>query len=633
MTRNLCSEPSCGYRRLYEGAQSSLSDMAARHSEALGRNGRLRQAIILTLKQTFPQAFAKAEQGLGKRFHSVDDEVLIAYLQGFLSSAPEQHTAPGVGVEELRAALATAGLAVPPGDDLAAWARAIAAGAHHHHQAPTEPAPAVDRSPVAPTPAASSKPTPAGEDLFQDLFAAEPSPATTTPPAVPARGAEDPFESLWDADSAPDTGPRVPVSDDPFNAPARTSEAPDAPLGATDDPFAALVAADGVTAGSETTAVEDDPFTGLWEPDPADTPAPAGGPQTTGSPDSDAVDIDELFAGDGTTTAARSQPAADVEDDASASTTDAPPAVALEDLFSPVEEVTFEDLFAQAGDEPPGADNTGHPDHTERAPVRRNGVTTNHDGPLRPQLLISPPSKLAGRTVRRGRTEQDLPGSPVHSVDQGVQDRLLAAVQVSRPVFTSDLVSLVGAEQVADWEATCRSDTHAPVRFIPPKGRHKLRGSLVLPVALSDAPTPEFKASVWAAVMDAYRGAKLYEVAVLLHRLSEMVIAHQVSEHTLTLRLAEPRGMTGVVVCFVPELPSGSPARAELAERVEKLLGERLTLVAALTTQVAALERVTDALATEATARGWQPLMPVVAATSWEYADSRGSTFKAVLGT
>lgn len=647
MSRHLCSEPSCGYRRLYEGAQSSLSDMAARHSEALGRNGRLRQAIIMTLKQTFPQAFSKAEQGLGKRFHSVDDEVLVAYLQGFLSSSPEQRTEPGAGLEELRGALASVGVSVPPGGDLSAWARAIAASAHNH------PVTSDRQAPPPPDALSTEKPSPTtqqgtvSEDPFSSLFegASHSDAADSASSGSKEAVTDDPFDSLWEADTAPKGSADPATKAKEQDAVESISEPSEAGPTTTDDPFAGLMGQVEPDNTDSPPARKDDPFESLWSPDtsdaaPSEVTSELGARPGVSSLVGDGLDIDELFSGDEDVPAApdvtQDMEVSGDEDTISSSESD----LTLEDLFASVEEISLEDLFTQAA----GSGETVSPTETteevredaapqERTPVRRNGTTLNSDGPLRPQLLISPPTRTTGRTVRRGRDEQDLPGSAVQPVGQEVHDRLLAATQVSRPVFTSDLVSLVGAEQVADWEATCRSDTHSPVRFIPPKGRHKLRGSLVLPVALADAPTPEFKTSVWAAVMDAYRGAKLYEVAVLLHRLSENVISHQVAEHTLTLRLAEPRGMTGVVVSFAPELPSGSAARADLADKIEHLMAERLTLVAALTTQSAAIERVSDALLTESKARGWQPLMPVVAATSWEYADSRGSTFKAVLGT
>ena len=58
---NTCGDD-CRYRRLYEGTQSSLTDMAGKHATALGRIGRLRNSVIDACKNSVPAAFSKMEQ-------------------------------------------------------------------------------------------------------------------------------------------------------------------------------------------------------------------------------------------------------------------------------------------------------------------------------------------------------------------------------------------------------------------------------------------------------------------------------------------------------------------------------------------------------------------------------------------
>ena len=43
--------PDCRYRSLYEGTQSSLTDIASKQAEALGRVGRLRNGMISILNK------------------------------------------------------------------------------------------------------------------------------------------------------------------------------------------------------------------------------------------------------------------------------------------------------------------------------------------------------------------------------------------------------------------------------------------------------------------------------------------------------------------------------------------------------------------------------------------------------
>jgi hypothetical protein len=74
----------CIYRGLYEGSNASLNDMARSQADALQKNGRLRNAIILLMKRFFPEEFYKAEKNLSSRFLNVDDEIIIAFLTNFI---------------------------------------------------------------------------------------------------------------------------------------------------------------------------------------------------------------------------------------------------------------------------------------------------------------------------------------------------------------------------------------------------------------------------------------------------------------------------------------------------------------------------------------------------------------------
>ena len=74
----------CIYRGLYEGSNASLNDMARSQADALQKNGRLRNAIILLMKRFFPDEFYKAEKNLSSRFLNVDDEIIIAFLTNFI---------------------------------------------------------------------------------------------------------------------------------------------------------------------------------------------------------------------------------------------------------------------------------------------------------------------------------------------------------------------------------------------------------------------------------------------------------------------------------------------------------------------------------------------------------------------
>jgi hypothetical protein len=654
VSRHLCNDPECRYKRLYEGAQTSLGDMAARQAETLGRLGRFRQAVVLALKGSFPAAFSQAEAALGQRMVNADDEIVIAYLDGFLASQTAIPKLDTAGIAELRAALAGAGFPVPPGDDLRAWAHAI--HARGTVVAPAAPAAAPTPPVVAPAPA-PTPPVAQPEDIFT-------APGAAATAATRASVLDEMF-------TAPDhvqvTTPEAqfgsPVGDVPaaLDIDALFGEAqPIEPSDSIDDLFAMPTGLSQTAAGTPVTTTATSDLDDLFTTDgPVDTDTsdsiddlfamPAGlSPSTAGTPVTTTAtsDLDDLFA----TTAIDDLDAmfdeptftehGFVGDDGPEPPAPSGPAPedAIDALFGPVATTqattataapAVQVITADAADNDVLDEMFGT---TEPVTVKRNGAHAGSE-PLRPQLLLTPPTRTNRRKPPRSAKpgELDVPQTttPVELVDP-VRDQLLAAVCVTRPVFTSDLANLVGAEIVTAWEAECRADATSPVRFIPPKGRHRLRGSLVLPVEYAQQSSTEFAASAWAQTLEQYRGAKLYEAAVVLHRVAERVVAHRVNEHTLVLRLNESRGLVGVVLSFDAEI--SAPARVELTNALEEMMRERLTQIAVLATHTNTLDRITGVLTAEAEIRRWRPLMPVTGGYAWEFADTRGAGTQLLFG-
>lgn len=532
----LCG-PECRYRSLYEGSQTSLNDLASKQGEALSRVGRLRNGIIASLKRSFPRPFAAAEAAAGQRLASVDDDVLLAYLSALLDAGRSllpQAGPPSLG--ELRAALRVAGVAVPDGDDVTSWVRALAARTH-------------------------SVPSPAGAAELAALFD-EP-----TPPA--AHG-------------------RRPLAPSPATVPSPGPVAPATP--------------------------------------PAPVPLPASLPAPARRPEPDQGNVQPGWIRDDPSDPGPSEPSEEWDEgglgglfDDEAPSPDAPAPTAAP--LSPV-------VPAPAPSPAP-------------VPEAATGPGGDGQGPLRPQMLF--PTTSAGKTSRRKparvtRTQAqppdarsfDVPPEPgtdgSAELTEEMRKAILARVAIPRPVFTSDLVSLAGtAEAVSAWESECRAAADSPVRFIPPKARHRLRGSLVLPYDHLRSAATEFTRSWWAGCLERYRGARLYELGVLLHRLGEEVVSHRLGENTVLLRLSERRGLTGVVVVVESKLGAGESTRAAIVADLEELLSERLQVVTVLCTSADVVEAVTEAITAEARARQWAPAMSVVVGRSWEYADSQAA--------
>jgi hypothetical protein len=290
------------------------------------------------------------------------------------------------------------------------------------------------------------------------------------------------------------------------------------------------------------------------------------------------------------------------------------------------------------------------PEHTTTRPVATTDAAPlpapprAAQGPaMRPQLF---PQQTTRKTRRRRAGSVGSAASPGPELDvpqasgdgtpvpDDVGARALEVIKRPSPVFTSDLVALgVGTEaQVSAWEQACRDGQTDEVRFIPAKPRHLDRGALVLPFSYEKKAPAEFKRSVWAQALRLWRGGRLYEMAVLLHRVEGDLIAADLDAEHAVLRLSQPRGAVAVVAVLGTELDRGGEDRARLVETMERLLSTPLTLIAVTVTNHHSLADLVAAMTEEARERDWQPPCPVIVQRSWEYAADRGTSAQLVLG-
>lgn len=252
--------------------------------------------------------------------------------------------------------------------------------------------------------------------------------------------------------------------------------------------------------------------------------------------------------------------------------------------------------------------------------------------PLRPRTTAPTPGKTLRRRPVRGQQAAEATGE-VDTVDvpASIDDALLAAVAVPRPVFLADLTAIAEPAVLEAWEYTQRGQVNAKVKFIPAKSRHRQLGSLVLPYASLRDAASAFVRSWWAECLERYRGAKLFELGVLLRMVGEAVVSHRLNNNTVMLRLNERRGLIGMIVVLENSLEEGSDARNELVACIEELLRERLQMIAVLGVSADIAEGLADVLTSESVRRRWKPTMPVAVSKSWDWADTRGSSARVVL--
>lgn len=584
---NVCG-PDCRYRALYEGSQATLRDMASHQADALGRHGRLKQAVVDTLKAEAPGAFQEAELRIGGRLQSADDPTVIAYLRYLTHRLGTDGS--GRGQVELRQVLERAGFVLPETGDLSAWAETIErqriAGAE---VASTREA---ERPENRPVPVAAPTAVDGGRvEVRRTLAGIAPTMATAGVATAVANGGGETGEGL----SSDRTTSRSEMSGG-YAGPRSGGEP-------VLENLAGLFADSGPMT-SEPQETDDDNISV-----PQDQQDQQGQQEQQGQ-----------------------QPGSD-------------------DEMEEDENRTGEAFEESLDDE----NRTGEDEHDDAEPETVRAVSAprarkgrSNQSPLRPTLFpttAKPKGRRGGARTSRVSALPPDPGPydvppegdlvvPV-DLDAATRAQLEALVVLGRPIFTSDLAAAIGdTDAVAAWEQHELSSGGSQVRFIFSKPRYRLRGSLVIPhgAELRAVADENDRHGWWSECRKRFRGRALYELAVLLHRVGDQIVAHRIEQNALLLRLRQPRGTVGVVVAPGDALAPGEPVRQAVAANIEELLREPLEVLVVLTTAGGGLGPLVEAIEQEAKARSWQPTCPVVAAHTWEYADENNSAIVSVLG-
>lgn len=589
------------YRSLFEGAQSSLSDLSARQAQALSRVGRLRNAVVTVLRRNFMELSAQAETQLGTRLSDVDDEILIAYLEAFVAAASrgDQRATLNAMAE------AVAALGIPlRGEEPLLWVEQI-----HAHRVVIQRE--QSRTPAQPSTKDAEEPVHPVSERISEATA-------TTQPSSPEREPEDywgwePGTTLKGLFDDGDQSRLGSLFDD-----VETPELWDSELGETRS-------TDGQWAPSPVAPV--DPSKKAPErpaqarPSAPEPVKPSAVKQKTPVKKSKATETEQVKKSGNTNAAPDLAPAS-----SSSGPAESEPALPTQPTTL-VNVTTAEAVVETAHPTPSVVGSTV-------AEVSDTEVGVGVETPLRPELFPAAPTRR--KRTREVRTQATPPeeGLPFKSgtavLDDPMRKALLAASSIPRPVFTRDLIAVAGDEAIVDaWEAECRAEVStSPVRFVAPKSRHRQRGRLV--AIEQGAAKP---ADWWYQAVSRYRAGRLYELGVLLHRVGDEIVSFQLGEQVCLFRLNTPRGLVGVVVVLDIAAEDNPEVRQELTDVVEGLMGERLTLLAVLTAsgEPGSLEGLSGGLEQIALERRWRPTFPLVAARSWEYADDRGSSAVMVL--
>ena len=217
--------------------------------------------------------------------------------------------------------------------------------------------------------------------------------------------------------------------------------------------------------------------------------------------------------------------------------------------------------------------------------------------------------------------------------DKSVNTRIQALVATGVPIFTSSLIPLAGSQDsLKSWEESLRADDSALLRFVPPRKRHTSLGALIYPTE-QDLFLPEIRNKPWPTIVKHYHGAKLFELGILMGYIGKDVISIECEEHVVMLRVKEPRGAAGIVVALEPDLSISSETRVQASKAITLLSKERLTMLAVMTTNEPAYLEIPDLVSGLVRDDKLSFSCPVVAAKSWEYAQSGGSKVEPLPGS
>ncbi|MFM7088740.1 MAG: hypothetical protein ACKOW9_04395 [Candidatus Paceibacterota bacterium] len=497
----------CSYKRLYEGSQTSLTDMSSRQAVALNRVGRLRSGIVSAVRKAYPSECLQIEQQMGKRLSEADDEVLLVLLDSLFRTNTNKDLQ--IVVEALSTVLFDLNLIPEPSTPPRNWAGLLIANKDKKCICYSDSKVKNDKTEIqntsTPTPdslnnSATKSATPL-DQLFNTELELGWDDVSTLPENVDSRElTPTPLIELW-----PDL------------------------LGNSDD-------------------------TDMWSPSPV---LPSGNKSPEGY--------------------------------------EAP--VLFENYVRP-------EIF------------------TKKTKERKRGVPKKI-----PRLQAEPAVKTSENV--------EIKIEDITNEADEIFNALYAASSIPRPVFTRDLINIVGNEStVMKWEEECRKHPEKyKVRFIAPKSRHRSRGSLVITEEIAKIKTKKQSMSWWPDTILKYTGTRLYEIAVVLQRISDELISYKIDDNVAIIRLTTPKGLVTLVLSMTDRVEVGEEGNVALHNAYLEATQERVTLIVFLSTtgEEKDLLRLTSAVVDIANDTGIRPPCPVVAARSWEYADNRGTTSKVIL--
>lgn len=258
--------------------------------------------------------------------------------------------------------------------------------------------------------------------------------------------------------------------------------------------------------------------------------------------------------------------------------------------------------------------------------------------PLRPEIVKhSSPRARRGKPIKVQATRPEKPlfenltntsfEEEKNSMSNDFINKLIEAASINRPMFIRDLSAVANTREDAEkWEEICRLDpANYPVRFIGAKVRHKNRGSLVIPANSRRMVGENISDNWWWNAVDLYRGAKLYELGVLLNRLGKDLKDFSFTSDSSLLHIDTKKGLLSIVVLYGNTMLGDDQSIGKLFNQLQS---ENPYEILFLQTQSedSAIEKTISKLKYFKDELNWNPTCSVKVAYSWEFAEDRGTS-------
>lgn len=203
---------------------------------------------------------------------------------------------------------------------------------------------------------------------------------------------------------------------------------------------------------------------------------------------------------------------------------------------------------------------------------------------------------------------------------------LEAALLMPAPRFMRDVVNqLRDADLAAEWQESQKDAGNWA--FIPPQGKHRQRGALLVPRGNVTNTIAEFGTSHWGrALAEKYKAGRLYEIAIVLAKLADSIVVCGFSKHVVEITYRHKGELRALIVGLEP----GADPWLAVEETVGRYSGEGNTAVEdilVIPCPSGSADPVTDTLKAAKSANSWHLTAPVRVQemADWVTNDGRGA--------